>query len=239
MTRTTRRPRVICHMATSVDGRVVVDGWPEAVATAVRRAYERVHASYEADGWICGRITMAPFAGATRPEDEVTRDHPGGVAREDFVAPGAHLSFAFAIDPSGRLAWQTNEIDGDHVVAILSARVSDAYLGFLRARGVSYLLAGAPDVDLALALEKIHARFGVRTLMLEGGGAINGAVLRAGLVDEVSVLVAPVADGRVGTPTLFDADGGAPCRLALEHVERRDGDVLWLRYRVELRAENA
>jgi 2,5-diamino-6-(ribosylamino)-4(3H)-pyrimidinone 5'-phosphate reductase len=153
-----------------------------------------------------------------RPEAEVAREHASDTPREDFVAPGEYDSFAFAIDPSGRLAWESNDIDGDHVVAILSERVSDAYLAFLRERGVSYLLAGAREVDLALALEKIGERFGVRTLMLEGGGRINGAMLRAGLIDEVSVLIAPVADGRVGTPALFDVDGDdvAPQRLALE-----------------------
>ena len=229
-----RRPRVICHMATSVDGRIVVNGWPDSTAAAVRREYEQVHARYAADGWICGRVTMEPFAGRTRAEAEVARAHAGG-RREDFLAPGDHDSFAFAIDASGRLAWETNDVDGDHVVAIVSERVSDEYLAFLRAQGVSYLLAGGRDVDLALALEKIGARFGVRTLMLEGGGRINGGMLRAGLIDEVSLLVAPVADGRAGTPALFDIEGAdvPPPRLALEAVERREGDVVWLRYRVE------
>ena len=86
----------------------------------------------------------------------------------------------------------------------------------------------------SLALEKIGTRFGVRTLMLEGGGKINGAMLRAGLIDEVSVIVAPVADGRIGTPALFDVqeDRAAPFRLVLDNVERRGADLLWLRYRV-------
>ena len=230
------RPRVICHMMASVDGRIVVEGWP--LAAEGRAEYEAVHASYDPDGWICGRVTMEPFAGGVRPEAEVAREHTGGAPREDFVAPGAYDSFAFAIDASGRLAWESNDIDGDHVVAILSERVSDAYLAFLREHGVSYLLAGARDVDLPLALEKVGARFGVRTLMLEGGGRINGGMLRAGLVDEVSLLVAPVADGRIGTPALFDVDGddGAPCRLALDDVERRADDVVWLRYLVEAAA---
>jgi 2,5-diamino-6-(ribosylamino)-4(3H)-pyrimidinone 5'-phosphate reductase len=228
-----RRPRVICHMLASVDGRIVVDRWP--LAAEGRREYERVHAGYDADGWICGRVTMEPFAGRVRSEAEVAREHAGGAPREDFVAPGEHGSFAFALDASGRLAWESNDIDGDHVVAVLSERVSDEYLAFLRERGVSYLLAGAPDVDLPLALEKIGARFGVRTLMLEGGGRVNGGMLRTGLIDEVSLLVAPVADGRVGMPALFDLDrdDAAPCRLALEQVERREDDILWLRYRVD------
>jgi len=228
-----RRPRVICHMMATVDGRIVVDRWP--LSPEGRREYERVHASYDPDGWICGRVTMEPFAGGVRPEDEVAREHAGGAPREDWAAPGEHDSFAFAIDPRGRLAWESGEIDGDHVVAILSERVSDEYLAFLRERGVSYLLAGAEDVDLPLAMEKIAARFGVRTLLLEGGGKINGGMLRAGLIDEVSLLLVPVADGRMGMAALFDvdADGAAPRRLALESVERRADDVLWLRYRVE------
>jgi 2,5-diamino-6-(ribosylamino)-4(3H)-pyrimidinone 5'-phosphate reductase len=235
MTLASRRPRVICHMTVSTDGRIVVDGWPDSAA--VRREYERIHASFEPDGWICGRVTMEPFARRVRSDAELAREHAGGVPREDFRAAGDHDSYAFALDPSGRLAWESNDIDGDHVVAIVSERVSDEYLAFLRERGVSYLLAGSRDVDLAVALEKIGARFGVRTLMLEGGGRINGGMLRAGLIDEVSLLVAPVADGRVGTPALFDVDGESaiPRRFALEAVERRADDVTWLRYRVESR----
>jgi len=230
MTTGRARPRVICHMAASVDGRIVVDGWP--ASAAVRREYEQVHAGYDPDGWICGRVTMEPFAKHVRSEAEVAREYSGTTPREDFSAPGEHDSFAFAIDGNGRLAWDSNDIGGDHVVAILSERVSDDYLASLRERAVSYLLAGAGDVDLPLALEKIGERFGVRTLMLEGGGRINGAMLRVGLIDEVSLLLAPVADGRIGAPSLFDIEDEAvtPCRLTLSSMERRGNGLLWLRY---------
>jgi 2,5-diamino-6-(ribosylamino)-4(3H)-pyrimidinone 5'-phosphate reductase len=227
-----RRPRVICHMIASVDGRILTDGWP--LSEDGRREYERVHESYAADGWLCGRVTLeAHFCQRVRTDAEIAREHHGG-PRDDFRAPGEHASFAFAVDGSGRLAWDTAEIDGDHVVAILTERVSDDYLASLRERGVSYLLAGAREVDLPLALEKVAAVFGVRTLMLEGGGRINGGMLRAGLVDELSLLFAPVVDGRVGTPAVFDVgEDAAAHRLRLEHVDRRADGVLWLRYRVE------
>jgi riboflavin biosynthesis pyrimidine reductase len=234
----TRRPRVICHMIASLDGRILTDGWP--LSDDGRREYEAVHESYDPDAWICGRVTMEEhFAQGLRPDAEIAREHHGA-PRDDYRAPGEHQSFAFAVDASGRLAWETSDIDGDHVVTILSEGVSSEYLAFLRERGVSYLLAGERDVDLPLALEKIAARFGVRTLMLEGGGKINGGMLRAGLIDEVSVLVAPVVDGRMGTPAVFDIEGDdsgddSSYRLALESVERRADDVLWLRYRVEPR----
>jgi riboflavin biosynthesis pyrimidine reductase len=219
-------------MVASIDGRVVVDGWPEAISRSVRRQYEEVHATYAADGWLCGRVTMEAFAKRTRSEAEVAVGYRGP-ARDDFVAPGKHSSFAFAVDPVGRLAWAVNDIGGDHVVAVLTERVSEDYLAFLRGRGISYLLAGSGELDLALALDKIGGRFGVKTLMLEGGGRINGSLLQAGLVDEVSLLLAPVVDGRMGTPALFDADATAfsPPGLVLSELERRPQDVLWLRYR--------
>jgi riboflavin biosynthesis pyrimidine reductase len=222
-------------MMTSVDGRIVTAGWP--LSAAARREYELVHAHYAADGWLCGRVTMEAVAGGVRAEAEVAREH-GGAPRDDHRAPGEHASYAFAVDAAGRLDWSSGDVDGDHGVAVLAERVSDDYLASLRARGVSYLFAGARDVDLAVALDKIGAAYGVRTLMLEGGGRINGAMLRAGLVDEVSLLVAPVADGRVGTAALFDVgdagdDGVVPARLVLEQVERRPEGVAWLRYRVD------
>ena len=183
---------------------------------------------------MCGRITMEPFAGAVRSDADVYRQYVGP-PREDHIAPGSHDSFAIAIDPGGRLAWDKNDIDGDHVIAVLSDRVSGEYLAFLRDGGVSYLIAGKSDIDLAVALEKLGAEFGIRTVMLEGGGRINGGMLAAGLIDELSVLVSPVADGRIGIPTLFDvdADRATPRRLLLQGVERRADDFLWLRYRVE------
>lgn len=227
------RPRVICHMMGSVDGRILTDGWP--LSEEGRTQYEQVHASYDADGWLCGRVTMQQhFAQGVRPDAELAREYHGAEPRDDWRAPGDFDSFAFIADSHGKLVWESSDIDGDHVVTLLAEHVSDDYLARLRERGVSYILAGERDVDLPLALEKIAAQYGVRTLMLEGGGRINGAMLRAGLVDEVSLLVAPVVDGRMGTPAVFDEPGDEVAfhRLALESVERRADDVLWLRYRV-------
>lgn len=226
-------------MATSIDGRIVVSGWPRSVGAAVRREYEELHASFGAEGWMCGRITMEPFAKRLRSDAELARVYEGSAPRPDYRAEGDFVSFAFAIDPRGRLAWESNDISGDHVVAILSGSVSDEYLAFLREKRVSYLLTGSKDLDLALALEKIGTVFGVHTLLLEGGGRINGALLSAGLVDEVSLVIAPVTSGEVGKPSLFDMDAGGrgpaarqASQLTLRSVEERSDNILWLRYHV-------
>jgi 2,5-diamino-6-(ribosylamino)-4(3H)-pyrimidinone 5'-phosphate reductase len=82
-------------MAASVDGRIATEGWPDT--GALRREYEIVHERYEADGWICGRVTMEALAKGMRSEEEIRCEYTGGGAREDFRAPGDYDSFAFAI----------------------------------------------------------------------------------------------------------------------------------------------
>ena len=81
---------------------------------------------------------------------------------------------------------------------------------------------------------KLRTAFGIRRLLLEGGGKINGSFLAAGLIDELSILIAPVADGSIGTPTLFDAMAGKGLarKLRLISIARIKGDLVWLRYKM-------
>ncbi len=222
------RPRVICYMLPSVDGRIVLRDWHLPTA---HREYERTAATFNADAWIVGRISMEPYAGNIRLRVERSNEP---IPLSDFIAPHRGSKYAIAVDPSGKLRWRANNIDGEHVITILTGSVSGDYLAFLRAKHVSYLFGGAANIDLRIVLRKLRSRFGIRTLLLEGGGTINGSFLAAGLIDELSVLVAPVADGSVGTPSLFDvADRHAPTRrLKLISMQERPGGIVWLRYKV-------
>jgi len=224
------RPYVICHMLPSVDGRIATKDW--RLPRALRREYERTASLFEANAWIIGRVSMEPYAGRA----ELPKGRWKRVPRTDFVARSA-TGYAVAVDPSGKLRWESSHIDREQVVTVLTEHVPDRYLAFLRAQGVSYLFAGRRRIRLPTVLRKLRASCGIRKLLLEGGGRTNGAFLAAGLVDELSLLIAPVADGGVGAPSLFDAPPGAVSarRLKLVSVERRPGELLWVRYRVPRR----
>ena len=62
-----------------------------------------------------------------------------------------------------------------------------------------------PDLDLALTLDILNRELGVKRLLLEGGGGANGAFLRAGLVDELNLILCPAVDGAKGAPSVFNS----------------------------------
>ena len=144
-------------------------------------------------------------------------------------------SYAISVDTVGKLRWSDNEIDGDHIICVVSERAPGDYLDMLRERGVSFVVAGAGEVDLLQAVRLLRQHFEIRTLLLEGGGHINGAFLQADLVDEVSLLLLPGIDGRHDIPAVFD--GMSPEKreavpLKLRSMEQRENDALWIRYEV-------
>src|SRR6187200_1586965 len=127
--RASPRPYVICHMLPSIDGRIVIRDWKLPNAT---REYEETAATFDADAWIIGRISMQPYAGKGRVPARKSRKP---IPREDFIAPHDSDSYAIAIDPSGKLRWSKSDIDGEHVITILTEKVSHDYLAFLQSRG--------------------------------------------------------------------------------------------------------
>jgi riboflavin biosynthesis pyrimidine reductase len=95
------------------------------------------------------------------------------------------------------------------------------------------------ELDLALALDTLNRELGVKRLLLEGGGGANGAFLRAGLVDELNLILCPAVDGAKGAPSVFDSseaatDQGAPVTaMALESSRALEGGAMLLRYRIQ------
>ncbi|GEO98509.1 dihydrofolate reductase family protein [Methylobacterium haplocladii] len=230
---TTERPHVICHMTSSVDGRIKTRRWTTLDADD---HYETIHERLDGDAWMCGRITMQGYADSAKPLSEQP-DASEAIDRSDHIARTDAAAYAIALDAHGRLDWGArNDIEGDHVVVVLTAAVSDDHLRRLRAGGQSYIIAGETTVDFPLALRKLRQHFGIARLLVEGGGRINGSMLKAGVVDELSLLVAPAVDGLIGTPALFDVEGGedeslaSKCRLTLTGCEQLDGGTVWLRY---------
>lgn len=118
---------------------------------------------------------------------------------------------------------------------LVSRSTPPEYLAYLRRETIPYLVTGNGRIDLHLALAKLAGKLPVSCVLSTGTARLNGALLRAGLVDEVNVEVFPALIGGTCTPSLFDSpdllDTENPLRLALLSAEIEPGGRVWLRYR--------
>ena len=228
------KPYAICHMVCSVDGRTLHSRW-RPKSYDVGDLFERLHDKLGGDAWIVGRTTGQEFAKA----DDYQLHTDQTITRENWFVRRDAGVYGIVLDADGKIAWGRSDIDGDPIVVVLTEKVSDAHLAGLRSDGVSYIFAGKTEVNLDAALETLNAELGVERLLVEGGGTANGAFLRAGLLDELSMAICPAIDGASGAPSLFhsaDADADAPASLTsmkLESSEILPGGEVWLRYRLE------
>ena len=232
------KPYVLCHMVTSVDGRIWGSRW-RPKGNVVPGLFEQLHDRLGGGSWLCGRVTAQEFAKGTAlqypPSDQVFPREHWFAAREAKGVP--QTSWGIFLDAKGKAVWARRDIGGDPILVVLTEAVPDRHLAGLRADGVSYIFAGATGIDLAAALETLNRELGIERIMLEGGGGANGALLRAGLIDELSLVISPAIDGSSGAPTVFnsgDVDlGPAPIEsMTLASHEVLDGGAVWLRYRL-------
>jgi riboflavin biosynthesis pyrimidine reductase len=228
-----KKPKVICHMASTINGKIIVDNWGND-SKAYSKLYQQCHESFDSEAWMCGRVTMEKdFTGGHQPS---LQKAVAPIKREVFIGDKEAKSFAVAVDATGKLGWEENEISGDHIIEVLTEEVSDTYLHFLREKSISYIFAGTSAINMKEALHQLATHFPIKTIMLEGGGHINDSLLSDSLIDEVSVLILPIADATPGTPTTFEI-GKQPAtsttgKLQLEEVKQLGHDVLWLKYTV-------
>lgn len=140
-----------------------------------------------------------------------------------------------SVDTLGHLQWKTNRIDDVPLICIVSERTSKEYLEMLQKQRISWIAVGKEHIDLNTAMKILYEQFHVKRLALLGGGHINGGFLQAGLIDEVSLLIAPGIDGRKNGTSVFDGIGkveNLPIHLHLTGLERLENDVIWLRYSI-------
>jgi riboflavin biosynthesis pyrimidine reductase len=220
-------------MCTTVDGKIIGDRWGRLPGYKHESdLFENTAASFGIGAWLVGTTTMDEFDGRKTKLPRALKS----IARRDHIANKNAKRLAIGADAKGVLRFQENEVEGDHVVLLVTGRVANDYLAHLQAAGVSYLFCGTQEIDLHTALQKLASGFKLKKLMLQGGGKFNGAMLKAGLVDEISHLTVPIADGGEGISSLFDIPGAPPAKAAatlrlLTHKILKGG-VIWARYRV-------
>lgn len=229
------RPQIICHILQSVDGNIDGAFFASPACRLVLPEHGRIREEYDCDAVISGAVTAAEIYadGFIEPDTAGTHDLP----RTDRMV--SHYDrYAVIIDGTGTVDWKQGIVERKgkkmQVITVLQENVPDAYLLQLQKAGVAYLFAGESALDLTLAAEKLKTQYGIRKMLLAGGGKVDWAFLQAGLIDEISLVIPPLADGGTGLASAFDKSsfvGGNPIQLKLLDVQILLNDAVWIRYK--------
>ena len=250
------RPRVVMSVGASVDGKVALGRqqilmqqpsgrlWaamaPPDADPLQEDFFELVRRQYGCNATLEGSGSLVVVDGAEPPPLPPHEGDPAALYT-DFLPPEVtdqpsppHMWFT-VVDGRGRIRWTEKHADWDVVVLVCRSTPAD-YLSYLQRERICYLLAGVERVDLAGALAAMATRLGVRCVLSTAGGGLNGALLRAGLIDELSLSLAPALVGGLGTPSVLDgpslAVGERPTPLRLLSVHADAGGTVRLRYQV-------
>lgn len=222
------RPYIICHMMASLDGRIDCDMTEKISGDEYYEALEALGCQCELNGRVTAKMHYAlpvPFV----PEDTTP------VGKTCWAVNRKSDGYHIILDTHGSLRYAEDSIYGTPALVVMSEAASRAYADYLDGQGISWIAVGSDSIDLQRAMNILHDEFGVLRLAVTGGGNINGAFLKAGLLDEVSMQFAPGIDGRKGWTAAFDGiedqDFG-PVKLRLLSVKQHGNGTVWMRYRV-------
>jgi 2,5-diamino-6-(ribosylamino)-4(3H)-pyrimidinone 5'-phosphate reductase len=121
------------------------------------------------------------------------------------------------------------------IVIFTTDQTSKAQVEILRSHGLEVFVHESPHVELKKALYTLK-ELGVNRLMVEGGGTLNFELLRLGLVDQLSMYIAPMIFGGESAPTAAAGSGvarGEAISLKLVYSEVHDDGGVVLQYQVE------
>lgn len=221
------RPYIICHMMQSIDGRIACDMVDKISGDEYYTALDALECNAFVEGKHSYQIHYCGF-------EEFNPGNTDTAGNESVHIAGKYNKYQISLDTNGTLLW--DKCDNSGRLCIVSQAASAEYLTYLKGLGISFIATGTNGIDLNRAMEILHDSFGIERVAVVGGGKINGGFLEAGLIDELSAMIAPGIDGRIGQPALFDfhntQDGYLPVKLELKNVTALNNGVIWTRYSI-------
>lgn len=191
------RPYVILNAAMTLDGKIATQTGSSNISG--EKDLERVHEIRKE----CDAIMVG--IGTVLADDPRLTVHKIDAKPEDNPV-------RVVVDSRGRTpidARITNS-DAKTIIAIANEykddfKASDKYETFKK-RGVKFFFSGEKRVDLKALMSYLHEE-GIDKLMLEGGSTLNFSMIKSGLIDEISICVAPMIVGGANAKTFFDGEG--------------------------------
>ena len=153
--------RIICHMISSIDGRLKTARWTKPfIKTDISTVYDEAANLYHYDGWIIGRKTMSELDDSISEKESSLTDVI--VDRLPFIGDFSGKKLGIVFDLKGKLHYKTCLLpSGEHIVAVVSPNVKSEYLDELKQVGVSYIFAKDGYEAIAEVIRDLEKYFAV------------------------------------------------------------------------------
>lgn len=223
-------PFVLVNMAMTADGKIATANRAVSTFSSRRDFVHLLELRATADAVMCGARTVA--------REDINLG-PGPVRFRRLRLKHGLAEYNLRIVASGSGSLDPRATIFRHrfspIIVLASGRAPARKLSRLRAVADAVKICGGSEIDFREALEWLREKWKVRRLLCEGGGELNGALFRAGLVNELHLTVCPRIFGGRAAPTLADGTGGLKLSDATPLVMKsmkRVGDELFLVYDV-------
>ncbi len=216
------KPYVVLHNAVSANGRITGFEADQAL-------YYALAGTWHEDATLVGSGTFLAVPGPFPEEDHHAFEPPFEIGTDNrplLVVPDSGGRIRFWHYLKSLPFWREG-------IALCTGATPADHIDYLEKRHVHVVRVGEDRVDFSRALALLRDEFSIRTIRVDGGGTLNGVLLRAGLVDEISIVVSPCLAG--GNPDgIFREPGVSAGTITLELIEARalENDHVWIRYRV-------
>lgn len=227
------RPYIICHMLVSYDNKITGGFMFSPETSGLIGEYGHIDREFNAQAWLCGKTTMEEFTGGLQPDGTIKAKF----SKEDYVAKKDVGQYVVVTDAMGEIGYAKPYLEKggrkSYIIELLTYGVSDEYVAYLRKMGISYIFAGEKELNLALAMQKLKSLFGIKLLVSHGGGYTNGTFLKAGLIDELSLVRVPLAEDNDKEVSLFGKEEVPQPLFELKSAEKLGNGGEWLRYLIK------
>ncbi len=232
-----QRPYTTIQILSSLNGRIDGPFFGLDVTKLGSSYFGQYRSQAHADAWLYGTTTVKEFTQFHQPDLAGFEKLP--VPDGDFIAPKQAGLYFVSLDPLGEIGWMSKFYERPgrekaQIIEVLTSQASKAYRAYLVSLGISYIVLDSETLDARQVSEKLYSRFGIEKMLICGGGITDWTFLAAGIVDELSMILIPGADGDAASASVFECAPGLPVdqsvSFALKDVEKLKDGILHLVY---------
>ena len=229
------RPFVLINMAMSADGKIASPD-RQLISLGTKRDHDHLlKLRSTVDTVMCGSRTIE--------SGNITMDAGGKKYEQKRVSNGLDKqNLRVLISGSGSIKTTAKIFQNRNspIIIFVSKQAPSKHLEKLKKVANEVIVFGNKTVSLGQSLKYLSQKWNSKRLLCEGGGELNFALIRLGLVDELHLTICPRLLSGSNSPTIADGIGFSRLNKAAKLkliTQKRIGDELFTTWKIRPKSD--